>query len=138
MDKRNSALFDREATIRRLVDGQDVEEIVVCDVSDCQLYGWRDHEQLDDALAAKAEAAGFLPEVFQGVYWFTLVYFPLVPLGTYLVLERQTVDGPDGDADRYRAVRLAMDPAQVAWHYAIAIGLLLSIAAATIAVVAWR
>jgi len=129
--------MDRDADIRRLIAGQDVEDvedIVVYDVSDCQLYGRRYRQRLSGELAQAAEAAKCRPFVYQSVYWFTLAYFPVRPLGTFLVLPRLSCDDPDGDADQYRAVRLPTDWRQVATHYGVALTLL----GATFALIAWR
>ena len=125
---------DRDAAIRQLIAGRAVEDIVVYDVSDCQLYGRRRRQWLAGELAQAAEAAGCRPVVYQSVYWFTLAYIPVRPLGTFLVMPRQTCDDPDGDAEQYRAVRLPMDWGQVAFHYAVVLMLL----ACVLAVVAWR
>src|SRR4051794_30868193 len=114
---------DRDASIRRLIAGRDVEDIVVYDVSDCQLYGRKHLHRLTGEQARDAEAAGYRPVVYQSVYWFTLAYIPVKPLGTYLVLPGQTCDDPDGDAAQYRAVRLPMDWGQAAFHYAVAVTL---------------
>ena len=127
---------DRDSIIRRLIVGQDVEDIVVYDVSDCQLYGSRYRQQLVGELAKAAEAVGCEPVVYQSVYWFTLVYFPLKPLGTFLVLPRQTCDDPDGDADQYRAIRLPMDWGQATFH--IVAALIPIPFACLFAVIAWR
>lgn len=125
---------DRDTTIQQLIAGREVVDIVVYDVSDCQLYGRRRCQRLSDELAQAAEAVGCLPLVYQSVYWFTLAYIPVRPLGTYLVLPRKTCDDPDGDAEKYRAVRLPMDWGQVAFHYAVVLVLLIC----GLAVVAWR
>ena len=114
------SVADRDANIGRLIAGRDVEDIVVYDVSDCQLYGRRHRQRLVGELAGAAKAAGCQAEVYQSVYWFCLAYFPVKPLGTYLVMERQTCDDPDGDAEQYRAVRVPMDRRQIAVHYAVA------------------
>ena len=113
--------------IRQLIAGLDTEDIVVYDVSDCQLYGWKHLHRLHGEIAQAAAAAGCLPEIYQSIYWLTLVYFPVKPLGTYVVLPRQTCDDPDGDADQYRAVRIPMDWWQVALHYMIALSLVLGL-----------
>jgi hypothetical protein len=113
------------AAIRRLIAGEDIEEIVVYDVSDCQLYGRRHRQRLVGELAR--DAAGCRPVVYQSIYWLTLAYIPVQPLGTYLVLPRQTCDDPDGDAEQYRAVRLPMDWGQVAFHYAVMLLLLVCV-----------
>lgn len=106
--------------VRQLIAGVDTEDIVVYDVSDCQLYGKKHYRRLTGELEHAAEAAGCRPEVYQSVYWWTLVYFPVKPLGTYLVLPRRECDDPDGDADQYRAVKLPMDGRQVSREYAVA------------------
>ncbi|MBX3449944.1 MAG: hypothetical protein KF777_10315 [Planctomycetaceae bacterium] len=136
LNKINSDLsVNREALIRQLIAGSDVEEIVVYDVSDCQLYGRRYRQKLRGDLARAAEDAECEPVVYQSVYWFTLAYFPFKPLGTYLVLPRKACDDPGGDADQYRAVRLATDWCQVAVHYLIAVLLLVT---AVLSVLAWQ
>jgi len=127
--------IDRDVLIRRLIAGSDVEEIVVYDVSDCQLYGRRYRLKLTGDLALSAEDAECEPVVYQSVYWFTLAYFPFKPLGTYLVLPRKTCDDPDGDADQYRAVRLATDWRQIAVHYIIAV---LLMSACVLSILAWQ
>jgi hypothetical protein len=60
---------DRDAIIRRLIADQNVEDIVVYDVSDCQLYGRRHRQRLAGELADAAECHSV---VYQSVYWFTL------------------------------------------------------------------
>src|SRR5437870_5261889 len=85
-----SPVLDADAVVRRLIAGQDTEDIVVYDVSDCQLYGRRRYRRLTGESAQSAAAAGCRAEVYQSVYWLTLVYFPVKPLGVYLVLPRVT------------------------------------------------
>jgi len=104
---------DADSLVRQLIAGVDTEDIVVYDASDCQLYGKKHYRRLTGELEHAAEAAGCRPEVYQSIYWWTLVYFPVKPLGTYLVLFRRECDDPDGDADQYRAVKLPMDRGQV-------------------------
>lgn len=123
-----------DTSIRRLIAGREVEDIVIYDVSDCQLYGSRRSQRLTGELAHSAEAAGCKPVVYQSIYWFTLVYIPVWPMATFLVLPRQTCDDPDGDAEQYRAVSVPMDWGQVAFHLAVVPALV----ACVLAVVAWR
>ncbi|OWK44955.1 hypothetical protein [Fimbriiglobus ruber] len=133
-DSHRSEVADEEK-ILRLIAGVGTEEIVVYDVSDCQLYGRKWRCRLSGAVARRAETAGYRPEVYQSVYWLTLVYLPVKPLGTFLVLPRQSCDDPDGDAEQYRALRLSMDWRQVVCHYVVAVLLVLG----TIGVLlAWR
>jgi hypothetical protein len=127
-------VLDRSPFIRRLIDDRDVEKIVVYDVSDCQLYGRKHQQTLAGELAEAAEEARCWPVVYQSVYWLTLAYIPVMPLGTYLVLPRRTCDDPDGDAEQYRGVLLPMDWGQVTFHYAVALSPLVC----ALAVVAWR
>lgn len=114
----------REAAIRQLISGKDVETIVVYDVSDCQLYGRRHRECLTGELAKAAEEAGCEPVVYESVYWFTLAYIPIKPLGVYLVMPRRVCDDPDGDADQYRAIRLPDDWDQIRVHLVVGAGAL--------------
>jgi hypothetical protein len=102
-----------------------VEDIVVYDVSDCQLYGRRHRQRLVGEFAQAAETAGCRAEVYQSVYWFTLAYFPVKPIATYLVMPRQTCDDPDEDADQYRGIKIPMDWGQVRLHYAVALSFLI-------------
>ena len=124
-----------DALVDQLIVGAETEEIVVYDVSDCQLYGRKLRRQLSGSLARRAEVAGCLPEVYQSVYWLTFVGLPVKPLGTFLVLPRQICDDPDGDADQYRALRIPMDWRQIACHYAVAVSLV--VCAVDVAVIWW-
>lgn len=111
---------DMSDSIDRLVAGRDVVDIVVCDVSDRQLYGCRNRQRLSGELAQAAEAADCEADVYQSVYWFTVAYMPVVPLGTYLVMPRHMRDDHTDDACRFRAVRVPSDRGQIAMHYIIA------------------
>jgi hypothetical protein len=110
---------DPDAFIRRLIAGSDVADIAVYDVSDRRLYGRKHYRRLTGELAQLAQTAGCLPQIYQSVFWFTLVYLPLIPLGVYLVLPRVTCDDPDGDALQYRALKVPTDRWQIALHYVI-------------------
>jgi hypothetical protein len=125
--------LDDEPLIRRLTTGTDTEDIAVYDVSDRQLYGCRNYRQLTGEFAQLAALAGCRPEVYQCVYWLTLAFFPIRPLGTFLVLPRQECDDSDGDAQQYRAVRMPMDWGQVSRHYLVAFTILLGVVGAVVA-----
>jgi hypothetical protein len=128
-----------DSLIRQLISSVDTEDIVVYDVSDCQLFGRKHYRRLTGELAQAAEVAGCRPEVYQSVYWWTLVYFPVKPVGTYLVMPRQECDDPDGDADQYRAVKLPMDWDQVRREYLIAFSVAFALIFGVIcAVVVWQ
>lgn len=124
----------KDQALFRLLTGQQVEEIAVYDVSDCQLYGQKCHRRLVGWQAQAAAAVGCLAVVYQSIYWFTLVYIPIWPLGTYLVLPRQSCNDPDGDALQYRAIRLPMDWVQVTLHYTVTLMLLSIIAVVVTAI----
>jgi hypothetical protein len=124
-----------DSVVRQLIDGIHTEDIVVYDVSDRRLYGRSRLRRLTGELAQAAEAAGCRPEVYQSVYWLTLAYFPVKPLGTFLVLPRQTCDDSDSDAEQYRAIRIPSDWRQVGVHYAIAFAIVLGLICG---VVAWQ
>ena len=51
------------------------------------LYGGLRREPLPAAEALQAEAQGRYPSSFLAIRWFTILYFPLVPLGTYRVVK---------------------------------------------------
>jgi hypothetical protein len=117
----SSERTDGDGMIRRLIAGQDIDDLIVYDVSDCQLYGQKRFRRLTGEFAAAAEANACMPEVYQSVYWFTLAYMPLKPLGVFLALPRQSCDDPDGDALQYRVLRLPTDRLQIALPYAVGV-----------------
>lgn len=128
---------EADRLVRQLIAGVDTEDIVVYDVSDCQLFGRKHYRRLTGELAHAAEAAGCRPEVYESVYWWTLVYFPVKALGTYLVMPRQECDDPDGDADQYRAVKLPMDWGQVRREHLIAFSVALTLTIGVICLLVW-
>ena len=105
--------------VQRLINRDGTESLVFYDVSDCQLYGRRHNRRLAGALASGAESAGCIPIVYQAVHWFCLVYMPVWPLGTYVVIPERECDDPDGDADQYRDIRIATDRGQIAFQYSV-------------------
>jgi hypothetical protein len=107
--------------IQRLISARDIETLVVYDASDCQLYGRKHRQLLKGDLAQLAEDAGCCPEVYQSVYWWTLVYLPVKPLGVYMVMPCKTCDDPDGDADQYRGIRVPNDWMQISFHLLIGV-----------------
>ena len=75
-------------------------------------------EELFGRERTEAEQAGFLPESRQVIKWFTFVFLPVIPLGTYRVLKVKqgfwTFDWP-----RFSMVRVEWDWGQVVRHYLI-------------------
>lgn len=125
-----------ESKVRRLINNDDVQDIVEYDVSDAKLYGRRNRRKLSGEVAEIADAAGYVAEVYESVYWITLVGIPVWPRGVYLLLPRRECDDPDGDADQYRALRLGDDWRWYARHYVIGLIVLsafIAIVAATLA-----
>jgi hypothetical protein len=51
------------------------------------LYGHAAVEALPGGDALRAEAEGFHPFSFEAIRWFTVLYFPILPLGTYRVVK---------------------------------------------------
>jgi hypothetical protein len=86
------------------------------------IYGRDKRQVLSIQERVQAEAAGFLPYSYQVLKWFVVLYFPVIPLGTYRVLKVKqrfwTMDYP-----RYRMTPVPWDWAQVFRHYAIAYGI---------------
>lgn len=115
-----------DGMVEQLIENRDTIKLAFYDVSDCQLYGHKNGRFLTGELAEKAAAAGVEPSVFQAVHWWCLVYIPIVPLGTFVVMQDEECDDPDGDADQYRCIPVAIDPGQIVTHY---VGAALGIAA---------
>ena len=114
--------------VQRLISGSDIEVLVVYDVSDRQLYGRKYRQLLKGDLAQLAADAGCRPEVYQSVYWWTLAYLPVKPLGVYLVMPCKTCDDPNGDADQFRGIRVSNDWRQISFHYIIGVLIILCVA----------
>ena len=71
----------------------------------------------DERLAA--EQAGYIPCSYQAIQWFTILFMPVIPLGTYRVMKiRQGFFTLD--AAQYRMVRIEWDWRQVLLHYLVA------------------
>lgn len=107
-----------DALIQRLVVGDRTVKLAIYDVSDCRLYGRKHRHTLHGRSKRDAESTGCVPIVYQAVLWFCLVYIPVWPMGTYVVIPEYDCDGPDGDADQYRGIRVTTDIQQVLVHYA--------------------
>ncbi len=112
--------------VARLIAGDTVEEFRLNEATDIQLYGEKHREVLAQPFNNQAVELGFEPVVYQAILWFCLVYFPLIPRGTYLILPYADEDSPGGDdCERYRGIKVATDWHQVCCHYLIAYGLFL-------------
>ena len=104
--------------VKRLLSGDETEEISIGDVSDVQLYGRMQHRHLTGSDEQSALMIGCKPIVYQSIYWWTLAWIPVVPLKSYAVLPYlESKDG--GEYDSYRAVPMSMHRSQVALHYAV-------------------
>ena len=118
--------------VRQIIAGEEVETIVVPFNSDLELHGWKHRRRLAGELREAALAAGLEPYACQSVYWFCVLFVPLVPRGVYVVMRHRTPDDDDeragDDAHRYRALPADWDHTQVLWHLSatIAIGLTLA------------
>lgn len=110
---------DAAIAIDRLVRGHGVRVFHIYDVSDCQLYGCKHKRALPFSLARLVVTDGYAPVLYQSVYWFCLVYVPILPFGTYLILTQRDELQAKSDAEVYRGVRIPTDWNQVASHWAI-------------------
>ena len=106
-----------DAVVRRLIDGGDTETLAFYDVSDCQIYGRKHRCMLSGDLAAGAKSVGCSPTVYQTVLWFCIVYIPVWPLGTYIVMPVVEYEDLHDEAVQYRSVRVSADTGQIALHY---------------------
>ena len=123
-----------DAVVRRLIDGTDTETLAFYDVSDCQIYGRKHRRPLSGQLANDAKSVGCAPTVYQTILWFCIVYIPVWPLGTYIVMPFAEYDESHDDAVRYRGVRASLDTGQIASHYLVLASL---VAVAMVAVWCW-
>jgi hypothetical protein len=79
---------------------------------------WIRGKELMGVERSDAERAGFRPYSYQAIKWFTFLFLPVVPLGTYRVLKVKQ-DFWTMDAPQYSMVSVSWDWAQVARHYLI-------------------
>jgi hypothetical protein len=83
------------------------------------IYGQAKRQDLAGAARTTAEQAGYLPRSYQAVKWFTFLFLPVVPLGTYRVMKAKqgfwTTEYP-----QFAMQPVSWDWGQVARHYAIA------------------
>lgn len=91
-------------------------------------YGHKNKQQLSASERIDLEQAGYRPEAYQAVKWFTILWLPIIPLGTYRVMEvagsRQSKLG-GGSRSRLGLVRVPWDWTQVVSHYALGWGIVL-------------
>ena len=119
-----SPVLEFDDIVDRLITASNVEDLVFYDVSDCNLYGRKNPKRLSGHIAHRATAAGCDTLVYQSVVWFCVVFIPVFPLGVYTVIRKLECDDPDGDADQYRAIRVAWDWQQVGTQFLIAASIL--------------
>lgn len=112
--------------VRQLITGEGTEDLVISDLADCQLYGWKYRRRLTNEQRESAIHHGFDPVVYQSIYWWTIAGFPVNPRQSYYVLPyRESVDGLD--TDRYRCLVSPQQAWQVATHFGLGIGILVVI-----------
>jgi len=85
------------------------------------LYGHAKKQQLSDDQRIEAERSGYLPYSFQVIKWFTLGWFPIIPLGTYRVMKEKQGFWTIRMAE-YKMFSVDWDWAQILRHYIIAYG----------------
>lgn len=91
------------------------------------IYGRANEQDLVGNARLEAEEVGYHPHSYQVVMWFVFLYMPVVPLGTYRVMEvRQNFWALDS---RYAMVPVEWDWHQVATHYAAAFGSIIALIA---------
>jgi hypothetical protein len=103
--------------LSQLIAGVSTEELVVYDVSDRHVYGCKHKSKLKFSLAKLAVASGYIPVAYQAIHWWCFVYIPVVPLGTYVVLER--IGNEDSDAEICRGIQIDMDWRQAFLHWCV-------------------
>lgn len=115
--------------LSQLIAGDSTEEFVVYDVSDRQVYGCKHKSKLKFSLAKLAVASGYIPVAYQAIHWWCFVYIPVVPLGTYVVLDR--IGNEESDAEICRGIRIQMDWNQALHHWCVGSTILAEALAAT-------
>ena len=126
--------------LRQLLAGEGTRDLVMGDHSDIQLYGAKHRTRLTGSMAAQAEQAGLEPQVYQAVVWWCLVFVPIWPQTTCLVLEQKEpeniADVPE--VDRFRILPIARDHGQIRRHYRnAAVFLVVSIALISWLLLSW-
>jgi len=96
------------------------------------IYGKAKKEELVGDERIKAEELGYLPYSYQVIKWYIIFFFPVIPLGTYRVLQPKDLsvssefpnytDSWLVDWPKYYMVQVEMDWKQVTRHYLIAYG----------------
>lgn len=85
------------------------------------LYGHAKKQELFGNQREQAERGGYLPYNYQAIKWFTLLYLPIIPLGTYRVMKERkgfwTLE-----LAHCKVFPVAWDWTQVLRHYLIAYG----------------
>jgi len=87
------------------------------------LYGKARKQELAGEVGAAAAQTGYHPTTYQAVKWFTFIFLPVVPLGTYRVIQASDTNYSfTGETTSLHMVRVPWDWRQVAVHYAIGYG----------------
>ena len=84
------------------------------------LYGQAKPVEFVGADRLAAQQAGYVPQSYQAVKWFTVVFLPVIPLGTYRVIRRTGGFNVGIAASReYSLQSIPWDWGQVARHYVV-------------------
>jgi len=90
------------------------------------IIGSRFRRKLQGVEADRLVDSGLVPEVYQGIRWWCLLFIPLVPIGTCAVADYKQIDRPFSD-DHSRSFPVAMDWFQTGVHVMIGLSVLLAI-----------
>ena len=92
------------------------------------LYGKARRKELSPGRASELQRNGYVSHSYQAIKWFTVLWFPVVPLGTYEVVDSANVNIWDRiPVWSHRTMlmqRIPWDWYQVARHYLFAYGIL--------------
>jgi hypothetical protein len=89
-------------------------------------YGWAKRQELGGIERIQAERAGYDLYSYQVVKWFVLLWFPVIPLGTYRVV-KQKQGFWSLQLPTYLTARVEWDWVQVLRQYAIAYGWIIAL-----------
>lgn len=111
--------------VNQLLDEAESRHFISSDVDDYNFYGSKFKRRMTGPAAERLIQNGLLPEVYQAVYWWCLVFIPILPKGTYAVVDFKEML-PDCN-DHSRAFEVQMDWSQVVSHALIAATILSSV-----------
>ena len=86
------------------------------------LYGKAKKGDLPANERVEAEQQGYQPFTYQAVKWFTFFFVPVIPLGTFRVLEKKR-SFVSSEPATFKMWKVEWDWAQVIRHYFVGVGL---------------